>query len=175
MRPRRCVVIGHSAIINEYRGEKFCGRFRSINAHAEQVRFKLSRIGDSASFQNSSDCCYSQWRSANKRGSHSVCQGTGVVRDTEVPRRYTGSALAWRTLRRIRTRTSGQLPHRVKDGRMIRCNTENSRADFCPRVVEPAPLARLQIHLQHRYRRMWMTNNSSRQLKRVDQCLSRLE
>ena len=33
--------------------------------------------------------------SANKRESNSVCQRTGVVRDSEAPRRYTGSALAW--------------------------------------------------------------------------------
>ena len=49
---------------------------------------------NSASFQHSCDGFYSQSRGANKRGSDSVCHGTGVVRDIDAPRRYTSSALA---------------------------------------------------------------------------------
>ena len=61
-----------------------------------------AEMENSANFQNSSDGCNSQSRGANKKGSDSVCHGTGVVRDIEAPRRYTDGALAWKTPRRTR-------------------------------------------------------------------------
>ena len=70
-----------------HRRETTCGRLRSVNAHDEWERFKFSRIGNSASFPNSCYGCESEWRSANKRGSNRVCHRTGVVRDSEAPRR----------------------------------------------------------------------------------------
>ena len=112
-----------SALLNESRGKRVCGRFRSVNSHAEQERFGLSRL-------ETVQVCYSQWRSANKSGSNSVCQRIGFVRGRKAPRRYAGTAsqsvpklfeehgdsYEW---------TSGQLPHLVKNGRRIRCSTEN--------------------------------------------------
>ena len=63
---------------------------------------KLLRIWDCGSFQNSSNGYYSQWSCVNKRGCNSVCQRTGVVRDSESLRRYTSSGLARKALRRTR-------------------------------------------------------------------------
>ena len=104
-----------SALLNESRGKRVCGRFQSVNSHAEQERFELSRL-------ETVQVCYSQWRSANKFGSNSVCQRIGFIRGSKALRRYAGTAS-----QNTETPMSGPVVnyHLVKNGRRIRCNTEN--------------------------------------------------
>ena len=50
----------------------------------------------------------------------------GFVRDSEAPRRCSGSALAWKLCEEhgyFYEWTGGQLPHLVKNGRRVRSNT----------------------------------------------------
>ena len=84
-----------NAIINRSRGEIFCG-FPSIIAHAEQERFKLSRIGYSASFQNSCDGKKTTNGQAETQEQATVhVKEIGLARDSEALRRYTSSALVF--------------------------------------------------------------------------------
>ena len=92
-----------STIRNKTRGEIIRCRFRSINAHAEQIRSEFSRIGNLECLQKFDDGCYNQWKSASKWGSNSACQRIGLVRDSKAFRRYTDNSLIWKTLRRTRT------------------------------------------------------------------------
>ena len=69
-----------------------------------------------------------QRRGANKRRSHGICQRIGLVRDSNVSRKYTavlslgklcedhGYTCHW---------TSGQKPHLTKDDKRISCNISN--------------------------------------------------
>ena len=91
--PTQAVCIPATSLTNPEE-ERICGRFWITNAYAEQERPELSRVGDSASLQNSWHSNYSQLRSANKKGSNSVCQRIGFVLDSKAPRRYIRSALA---------------------------------------------------------------------------------
>ena len=71
-----------------------------------------------------------QRRSANKRRGNSVCQRIGFIRDSNASRRYTGSSLTRKTLRRSHW-TIGQKPQLIKNGRRTECNT----AKYVPFVV----------------------------------------
>ena len=70
-----------SLIQNLTRGKRICGGFRCVNAHAEQERFELSRKGYSTIIKATNDCHDSEWISWHKRGSDSVRQRCGCIRD----------------------------------------------------------------------------------------------
>ena len=82
-------LVSPSTIRNKLEEREFRCSLRSTNAHAEQERPEVSRVGNRKSLQKSDHGCYSQWRSANKRWSNSECQGIGFIRDSEASRRYT--------------------------------------------------------------------------------------
>ena len=98
----RCSV-SFGAILNESRGKIICCRFGSISAHADQERPTCSRTGNRTSIQNPHNGHHTQWESANERGSSSVCQRFGFIRDGTAPRGYAARSIAWADLRRSRT------------------------------------------------------------------------
>ena len=63
-------------------------------------RPELSWTGDRQNIQKPSNGFYSQWWSANKRGSNSARQRFGFIRDSTDPPGYARSSIAWETLRR---------------------------------------------------------------------------
>ena len=91
-----------STIRNKTGGNKIRCRFWSINAHAEQERPEFCRFGTLKVSKNPCHGCCSQWWSANKRWSNSVCQRIGFVRHSAITRKYASSSLTWKTLRRSR-------------------------------------------------------------------------
>ena len=87
---------------NKTGGKIICCRFRRELAHGEQERPELSQNGKRRGPLKSDDGCCSQRRSASKRRGNSVCQSIGFIRDSNASRRYTGSSLTRKTLRRSR-------------------------------------------------------------------------
>ena len=83
-------------------GKIICCRVPCGHAHCEQERPELSRLGNRKSLEKSDDGCDSQRRSANKRRGNCVCQRIGFIRDSNASRRYTGSSISHKTLRRSR-------------------------------------------------------------------------
>ena len=95
-------MVSPSAIRNKSGGKRICCRFLRKRAHVEQERPELCRIGNRESLYKSDDGCYSQRRSAYKRRSDRVCQGSVFIRDSNASRRYTGCSLTRKTLPRSR-------------------------------------------------------------------------
>ena len=81
------------------RGKRICGRFWSINTHAEAKGFEFGRIGNSAVFQEHHRGYYSQRRSVKTRGRNSVSQRIGFIRDSGAPQRHVSSSLTLNALR----------------------------------------------------------------------------
>ena len=110
------------------RRETIYGRFLSSNVYVELKGLKLSTIGDSANFQNCCDGYYSQWRSANKRGSNLHIKELDVLLTKDIFE-DTPPELSLEKLRQehryFHESTSGQLPPLDKQGRRVRRNTEN--------------------------------------------------
>ena len=52
--------------------------------------------------RNPTVAVHDQWRSANKRGSASICSRSWLLRDCAIARRYACSSVAWKILRRTR-------------------------------------------------------------------------
>ena len=140
-RERACLLLTYqrmvspSAIRNNTGRKRICCRFWSINAHVEQEKPELCRVGKRQGIRKSDDGCYSQRRSANKRRSDRECQRFGFFSDSEASRRYTGRSLTRKTLRRSRIFlrvdhwSETTTPER---GRRIKCSTEN----YVP-IVDP--------------------------------------
>ena len=145
-----------SSIRNRTGRKRIRCRFRSINAQAVQERFEFSRIGNRKGLPKSHDGCYSQWRSGNKSWSNSVCQWIRLFRESKTSRRYTGSSLAWITLRKSRiflwvdqwseTHNSWTMADEYSAAR----KTTYRSLSLIYRPVLPA---QLHIHHQHRYHR----------------------
>ena len=95
-------LVSASAILNETKGKRICCRFWRNNSHAGKVRSHLSWTGDRSSIPRPNDGSYSQWRSANKWGSNSVRQWSGLF-VTVLTLEDTPPVLSlWKSLRRSR-------------------------------------------------------------------------
>ena len=84
-------MVSPSAIGNKTRGKRIRCRFRSINAHVEQERPRLSRMGTARVSESPTTVVAANGEVQTKRRSDRVCQGIGFIR-----------ALTRKTLRRSR-------------------------------------------------------------------------
>ena len=104
------------------RGERICGNFWSINAHAEQKKFKLSRTGKPKTV-------------ITANGEVRTNEGAQVyVHDLDlcVTMQFLDDTSAVLTLGKLCEEhgytnewASGQKPHLTKNGKIFLCNTEN--------------------------------------------------
>ena len=89
------------ALVEKARRARIRGRFRSVDAHAEQKGCKLRRSGNPSKH----NCSNYQCRSGNKRGSTIIRSRSWSLRDGEITRWHACSSIAWKTLRRARLST----------------------------------------------------------------------
>ena len=128
-------LVSPGAIRDKTGGKRTRWRFGSINAHVEQERLQLCRVGYRKDLWKSDDDCNSQRRGANKRRSDSVAV-LSLVKLCEDH----GSSYEW---------TSGQKPQLIKDGRRIKMQHGELRTDRCPWFIGNA---QLHLHLRRHYR-----------------------
>ena len=141
-----------SAIFDETRGRRNCGRFQSIRAHAELERSEFSGIGDCSSIQKLYNGYHSRWRSANEWGSDNIRLRLWFIRETTDPRGHACSLVTGKTLRRLRIF--------LWVGQWYKKHDRKSIATW--KIVywslshdhRPVLLVRLQVH---RYRRTQLT------------------
>ena len=86
------------ALFEKARRARIRGRFRSVDAHAEQKGCKLRRSGH-PSKHNSSSCKSGR---AHELGSTNIRSRSWSLRDGEIARWHACSSIAWKTLRRAR-------------------------------------------------------------------------
>ena len=113
-------------LFEEIRGERICGTFRSINAHAEQKRFELSRTGNPSKSRNTT----------------TVITANGEVQTREEAPAYVHDRELFVTVQILddtpavlssgkpceehgNTHFSGPKPHLTENGEVFLCNTEN--------------------------------------------------
>ena len=118
-------MVSPSAILNKARGNKICCRFRSINAHVEQERPELCRIGNLEHFLKSDDGCYSQRRSAKEEATVYVKELDLFVTESflEIHRPFSCS---WNSTKITDIPPSGPVVKLIKDGRRIKCSLSTS-------------------------------------------------
>ena len=121
--------IGASTYCKISRKARIRSRFRSLNAHDEQKRLKLTWIGHFSKIQELHCGACSQWRSACKRGSTSVRSRSWSLRGSASTRRSACCSFAWKTLRRSRIflRVGQQSKNLCwpKQGKAIFCKTDH--------------------------------------------------
>ena len=129
-------------------------RFRSINAHDGQKELSSDELDTLRRSSNPYCGTYSQWRSAYKRGSTSVCSRPRSIRDIAISRRNACCSIAWKTLRRPRIfswvcqRSITTVDQRREDI----CMQNGQLRTSCCSIGYPPVLG--AIRRQHRHRRI---------------------
>ena len=127
-----------STISDETRGNRICGGFQSINAHAKQERSELSWTGNGSSIQKLHNGFHCQWRSANKWGSNSVGPRPWALRVGTNPWGHASSPVAGQTLRRTRICTLvDRWSETTFDQQWQKNPVQHGKpcTDRCPRIV----------------------------------------
>ena len=131
---------------------EFMVDFRSVDAHAEPKRFKLSRIGNLSKIQDPHNSDYNQVGSAYKWGSTSEFSRPWALRDGANPRWHACSPVIRRALRRTRwCQRVGQWSKAASDQEWENNSVQEGKSFLL--FSQDCHQARAQARLLHRNRR----------------------